>query len=453
MRALPIHAEAEALANSYAPREFGGALFAVRSIAKQLWGRNVFVKLTGSYLQGTAVPSSDLDVCIEFCVNESNKFAKQTDQELLTSMWSFVKSNSATCAGMTTTPALDELNSTIETRSPTQLVLLKLLYEPLDIVVDVALAKENTGFTDLHIGTLVESRPSVHTAVRLLRMWALRRSVVGGSDGYPNPISWTLLFLVLLQSHNILPVLTAESSQPARAAAPVVTPPAPELLQLLFSYIASTAGEQVTLVRFKGGEVERKNRQELAKHPVAQYMMASNRPLIVDDPSKENHNLAAACKKPQWADIVAEAQRASALLKQGFCGKSDALAELLESRDKQVFPSAQHERPGKKKARNDLKATVAPSAARTRRGGKMLCLKSYTAGMRVIVRGTEDKVLNGKTATVVRQAKGAKGVETNTLVELDSPPDTTALLNAHNLMLLPDSEDDDGSGTSSKSAR
>eukprot|EP01062_Namystynia_karyoxenos_P033125 TRINITY_DN24382_c0_g1_i1.p1 TRINITY_DN24382_c0_g1~~TRINITY_DN24382_c0_g1_i1.p1 ORF type:complete len:922 (+),score=143.85 TRINITY_DN24382_c0_g1_i1:104-2869(+) len=206
--------------------------------------------------------------------------------------------------------------------------VLHLLYDLAQrkqaLKVDVTVAARSvSGVADRALCRLLGIAPvSVRRALTLVKHWARKRRVVGARDGFPNAVSWALLFVGFCQLQGLLPPLQEVMDDTAHVSQLPEVPAAE--LGLVVDFFSFLRGEKLGAHRvdvLRGCLVPRERSD-------------ADGPLVVIDPVDPQNNMARSTKPWAWANIHAEARRAITLLG-GGPGRPDLAALLQDGSDPQ----------------------------------------------------------------------------------------------------------------------
>eukprot|EP01064_Diplonema_japonicum_P005277 TRINITY_DN1355_c3_g1_i1.p1 TRINITY_DN1355_c3_g1~~TRINITY_DN1355_c3_g1_i1.p1 ORF type:complete len:536 (+),score=48.66 TRINITY_DN1355_c3_g1_i1:103-1608(+) len=293
-RAWVLYKELTDIVDSLKPRDYSEAYASIHGVCQKLWAGDAEVKVTGSYLQQTAISSSDLDVGLGF----PKRMRVLGDAYHLRRLSKHVDAHPES--------GLKGTHSCLQASVP----VLRFLHLASNITIDISVSSEHTGKTDEIISSLITCNPTILPTIYVVKHWAQRRKVVGAYEGFLNSISWVALVVSYCQSLELIPPVVGIQSWKGCSN----PPPTAELLTNFFAWIGGAKGDRAALrCSLETGEHEETK---------------SEKPLFLEDPGKKGNNLASSTRRGMWHDVVKECRRAAAMI------RSDKnFSDILESSD------------------------------------------------------------------------------------------------------------------------
>ena len=397
------------------------SLDAVKKVVESLWGIDGKVAVTGSYMQGTAIETSDLDLRLQF----PKRMRMMGESYFLSQIARYIDS----------TPTVGMVKKQ-ELYTGVKVPLLKLHHVPSGLIVDVTFAAESCGTTDAKIRSIVEKNPSVLPVVNFVKYWSQRRELAGAFSGHLNSVSWVVLVLGICQGLGLLPILDSESMKAFKV--PPSPPSSVDLLHSFFRFL-SNMGRGV-YVDLKTGTVR--------DDPTGC--------IFLTDPGDDSNNLASSARPEKWQLVVNESRRVLNLYESVQSGLVEAegfFEEVLEKREssKYLVPSERGKKlvakiSGSEKSEPSRNAwgRCTPPETEIKKSPSSAETKKIKRGNRVALIPTE----GGR----CKKGKGAKGTvlsierDSFVVVRFDDKKFGELQLPTSNLVLI---EDDDSSSISS----
>eukprot|EP01064_Diplonema_japonicum_P032994 TRINITY_DN6395_c0_g1_i1.p1 TRINITY_DN6395_c0_g1~~TRINITY_DN6395_c0_g1_i1.p1 ORF type:complete len:654 (+),score=138.21 TRINITY_DN6395_c0_g1_i1:54-2015(+) len=264
----------------------------------------------GSFAQGTAVAGSDLDVSLLLKGNTAGVDRTHGVRILEKLMEKLKKTLPKDSNGLQVSEAV--LTASVP--------ILRLLYTPVigvhsSLPIDVSIGNGNSGQRDSIVKDILLCNPSVLLPLSIIKHWTKRRHVVKAYEGFPNSISWSLLFICHCQLIGLLPPHTGIQGWIPNPTC--LTEAA--ILTSFFGFVFQYSSDG-TFAAFKcsvsSGCLQQRPHD------------SGDSPLWVADPVDPTNNVARSIKPHQWSIAVSEANRAFTLLS-SFSPLTELLADKL----------------------------------------------------------------------------------------------------------------------------
>eukprot|EP00754_Rhynchopus_humris_P015092 Rhum_TRINITY_DN14425_c22_g1::Rhum_TRINITY_DN14425_c22_g1_i1::g.90181::m.90181 len=293
------------------------------------------LSICGSFAQGTALAGSDLDLSLiitDAATKKDKEVLRDEQVRLLSTIFKGIQQKGRP-QGFGTEEAV--LKATVP--------IVRLLYsehpdEATPLSIDLSVGNENSGLRDSMVASLLDANPALKVPLRIIKHWAKCRNVTKAYDGFPNSVTWTLLYILHCQLLRVLPSWKGR----AEFAAP---PPVRgiDVLLSFFEFIAH-CGRDGTFSAVKcsvlegalvgkedqsgGGSVGEENSSEEG----GEVQAKDTCPLWVEDPADIFNNVSRSTQLGPWQCTVAQAERAamvSAALKAHSHSPPEASKEIL----------------------------------------------------------------------------------------------------------------------------
>eukprot|EP01060_Flectonema_neradi_P008837 TRINITY_DN1631_c6_g2_i1.p1 TRINITY_DN1631_c6_g2~~TRINITY_DN1631_c6_g2_i1.p1 ORF type:complete len:530 (+),score=108.43 TRINITY_DN1631_c6_g2_i1:71-1660(+) len=281
------------------------SLESVKAVVEKLWGIDGKVVVTGSYMQGTAIETSDLDLRLQFPA----RMRVMGEAHFLSQIARYIDS----------TPTVGMVKKQ-ELYTGVKVPLLKLHHVPSGLIVDITFASESCGTTDAKIRSIVEMNPSVLPVVNFVKFWSQRRDLAGAFSGHLNSVSWVVLVLGICQGLGLLPILDDEAMKSFKV--PPSPPSSVDLLHSFFRFLSNMTGG--VYVDLKTGTV---------RDDPAGY-------IFLTDPGDDSNNLASSARPEKWQLVVSESRRVLNLydsVQSKLVGPEGFFEEVLEKRENNKY--------------------------------------------------------------------------------------------------------------------
>eukprot|EP01059_Diplonema_ambulator_P017434 TRINITY_DN2944_c0_g1_i2.p1 TRINITY_DN2944_c0_g1~~TRINITY_DN2944_c0_g1_i2.p1 ORF type:complete len:504 (+),score=124.51 TRINITY_DN2944_c0_g1_i2:136-1647(+) len=427
-REWDLYKELMSIVDQLSARDCQYAFAAVQKVCESVWGGDVKVTVTGSYLQQTAIMSSDLDVGLVM----PKRMKCLDDPHYLTMLLKYIQSHPDL--------GLEKQEEFFQATVP----LVRLHHAHSGLTIDISVSSEYTGITDSHIASLINLNPHILPTIYIVKHWAQRRKVVGAYVGFLNSVSWVALVLSFCQMRNLIPPLKDALSWDATQ---VKQQPTADLLCAFYEWVGGLG-----VPRGKQNYGLRCNLETGVRS-----FEKSEKPLLLEDPGKPGNLLSSSTRRSVWDDITGECRRAAEMIKRGknFSDVLEADGGVDVIPNVGVCTSAMGEVSVKPKVKAIYRAPgrKCDDVAEVMRGQKELRERGedFTVGSRVVsldlrIEGA-NKSLQGYKGTVTDITDLRSGKIT---VKFDSPVLGDMTLSPTKVSLIP--ADDTISETSSSSA-
>ncbi|KAJ9472032.1 hypothetical protein DIPPA_10397 [Diplonema papillatum] len=287
------------------------------------------VLVCGSFAQGTALAQSDLDLVLVF--EDKDSPSREEQLQTLTTLEAGIRriyARRSVARPSEDAPADGPWCLTVAEAVLSAFVpILRLSFKPSPLLpalpVDISVGNAQSGRRDAIVKELLEANPSVKSVLSIVKHWARRKHVIKAFEGFPNSVSWSLLFIVhcqlvgILPSHNQLSQWRSAPSQPSER----------DILTSFFGFVFQF-GSDGTFASFRCSVLE----GSLLPRGVDDEC-GDVTPLWVEDPADAEHNVSRSTQAHQWAMTTREAHRTLSVLQQRPGGVEPYLSEILRERD------------------------------------------------------------------------------------------------------------------------
>ena len=250
----------------------------------------------GSFAQGTALAGSDLDLSILFSSDTEDMVQIARDEQVR-----ILRKIACGIGG-----CHSEHGFSVEEQVFTATVpIVRLAYGKGEkrLPVDLCIGNSSSGKRDAVVRDLLERNPRVKAPLSVIKQWAKARHITKAFEGFPNSVSWSLLYITHCQMSGTLPPYGQRE---------VFVPPTeqvhPSDLDILISFFGFVThyGSDGTLAEVKcsvlqGCFLQRGEEEE-------------GEVLLVEDPADVTNNVSRATQATQWQATISQAHRAFDIL-------------------------------------------------------------------------------------------------------------------------------------------